>query len=149
MMRLVPKLLFLITVLFFQSCQQECGDCFTPPANFAFELIDKESGENLFTNGTYNSADLEIINLADSTAVEYSFIDENNVNIIFINNIGWKTEIVNYSFNVSTKHIFDFYVDAERLDGKCCSYTAYNAIEIKDAEYAFESGRGIYQILVE
>lgn len=148
-MQSITRFLFLFTLLFFQACHMECGECFTPPASFAFELVDKESGENVFANGTYISADLEIINLADSSAVEYSFIAENNFNIIVINSIGWKTEIVNCSFNLSAKHICNFHVDAERLNDDCCSYTVYNEMEIADAEYAWDNSRGIYQILVE
>lgn len=148
-MKIRSKWLLLLTVLFFQSCLPPCGECFSPPAHFVFELIDKESGENLFTNGTFNSADLEILNLADNTTVEFNFIDENNFNVIEINDIGWTTEIVNYSFNILTKHICNLYVDAERTSDRCCSYTVYNEIEITDAEFNYDNSSGIYQIIVE
>ncbi|HCQ13230.1 MAG TPA: hypothetical protein DIU01_08165 [Flavobacterium sp.] len=39
-----------------QSCGESCGECFTPPQNFMFEIVDKESGANLFANGTYMSS---------------------------------------------------------------------------------------------
>lgn len=148
-MKSVTKLFILIAILSFQSCIEECGDCFTPPSGFVFELVDKESGENLFTNGTYNSSDIEILNLADSSAVEFGFIDENDINVIVINTIGWKTEIVNYSSTVSGKSVFNLHVDAERLMGECCSYTIYNAIEITDAEFVQDNSSGIFRILIE
>lgn len=148
-MKLIIKSLFLFAILFLQGCNTECGECFTPPQSFAFDLVDKVGGDNLFANELFNSNDIEIINLAENTEVEFRFIAENGYNIIEINTIGWKTEKVNYSFNIADKHIFNLYVDAERLNDNCCSYTVYNEIEIADAEYAWESSRGIYQILVE
>jgi len=148
-MKSISKIIFLFSLLFLQACHIECGDCFTPPASFAFEFVDKVSEENLFANGTYDSSDIEIINLADSTQVEFFFISENGYNIIETNSIGWKTEIVNYSFNVSTQHIFNFHVDAERLSDNCCSYTVYNTIKITDAEFIIDNRSGIYKILIE
>jgi len=42
----------------------ECEDilCNSGPAGFQLELVDKDSGENLFSNGTFNKEDLELIN---------------------------------------------------------------------------------------
>lgn len=59
-----------------------------------FEIVDKATGENLFNNGTYNSSDIKIVNLADDSIVEHNFIDENNFDLIQINKIGWQTEIM-------------------------------------------------------
>ena len=45
-----------------QSCNNDCNKlCFTPPNSFQFEIVDKTSGENLFTNGTYGAGDIKII----------------------------------------------------------------------------------------
>lgn len=78
-------------------------DCaLTPPQSFTFEIIDKTSGENLFTNGTYEPATISIIDVLDNNnPVEFTFISENDINLIEIGSIGWETETVNLKFDIS------------------------------------------------
>ena len=130
------------------SYDEECGACFTPPNYFAFSLEDKNTGENLFTNGRFNPDDIEILDVADRR-VEFNFIDENDINLIEIYTIGWQTEIVNYRINIASENIFNLYVDAERLSEDCCSFTRYNKFEIDNAEYSQNPETGIYSILLE
>jgi hypothetical protein len=152
-MKKITTILAIIILIFTQSCKKkdDCEDisCFTPPNPFRFELVDKLTRENLFTNGTFNSSDIKVINLADQSAVEFRFIDENDYNIIQINTIGWKTEIVNYSIQISTVNIFNLYVNAERLDEDCCSFTRYKEIKIENSDFEINQTNGIYKILVD
>lgn len=76
--------LLLISFLFFQSCNSgDCNqNCTSPPLTFGFELLDKTTGENLFTNGTYEQSQIEIANLSGTENIPFTFIDENNQNII-------------------------------------------------------------------
>ena len=147
----MKKTIFIIITVFLLSCNktEDCGDCFTPPQPFLFEITDKVSGENLFTNGTYNYEEIEIINsLNDNSPIEFKFITEDNVNLIQINSIGWSTVIVNLKFYVSNQYIFDFYVDAERKSEDCCNFTQYNEIIITESEFELNSQSGIYTILL-
>lgn len=146
------KVLTLIILIFTQSCKEdECEDllCFTPPSPFDFELVNKLSGENLFTNGTFDQNDIRVINLDSHSSVEFTFIDENDYDVIRINTIGWETEIINYSLKISSIIIFDLYVNAERLNGDCCDYTEYKEIRIENADFELNQDSGIYKILVE
>ncbi len=148
----VLKVFTLLILIITQSCKNdECEDilCFTPPSSFEFELVDKSTGENLFTNGTFDPINISVINLDDQSNVEFTFIDENDYNIIRINTIGWKTETVNYSVQISTESIFELFVNAERLIGDCCAYTEYKEIRIENAEFQLNQDDGIYKILVE
>lgn len=149
-MKKINLILILFTTIF-QSCDSnDCGECFTPPQSFQFEIVDKISGENLFTNGTYESENIEITdNLNNNEIVEFTFISEDNINLIQIGSIGWETEIVNLKVDISDNHIFDFYVDAERKLGDCCSYTDYNEITVGESEFVLDPQNGIYKILVE
>lgn len=147
------KKLFLIATCIFitlLSCKDtDCPECFTPPNPFVIELIDKTTGENLFTNGTYNADDISLTNILNNNSnIEFTFIDENDYNMIQVNTIGWQTEIVNYELKIKDQTIFNLYVDVERKSGNCCSYTEYNYIEIKNAEYTLDSESGIYKILI-
>ncbi len=149
-MKKIHFILILVTLLF-QSClDDDCGECFSPPYGFAFEIVDKTSGENLFTNGTYNAEDISITDsLNDNEPVTFTFISENEYNIIDISSIGWETEIVDLTIAVSNTPIFNFYVDAERNTADCCSYTEYNEVTISGSEFELDAETGIYIILVE
>tara|TARA_B110000090_G_C13156656_1_gene359842 strand:- start:211 stop:660 length:450 start_codon:yes stop_codon:yes gene_type:complete len=149
-MKKINLLLILFTIIF-QGCDNnDCGACFTPPQSFEFEIVDKTSGENLFTDGEFDSNEITITdNLNNNEPVEFSFISENNINLIQIGSIGWKTEIVNLKIDISDNHIFSFYVDTERKMGDCCSYNQYNEISVTDSEFELESQTGIYKIFEE
>jgi len=144
-------ILAIIILILTQSCENDCEGyaCFTPPQPFGFELVDKFTGENLFTNGTLNSNDIKVINLDDQSKVQFTFIAENDYNLIQINTIGWKTETVNYSIQISTENIFNLYVSAERLNENCCSFTRYKEIKIENSEFELDQTNGIYKILVD
>lgn len=136
-----------------QSCKviNECEDiaCFTPPSPFEFELVEKLTGENLFTNSTFKSNDIKVVNLDDQSNVKFTFIDENDYNILQINIIGWKTEIVNYAIQIAEENIFNLYVEAKRLNENCCSFTRYNEIKIENSEFELNRTNEIYKIFVE
>lgn len=146
----MKNILLILTLGLLWGChheKRECGHCFTPPEAFLFEIVDTTTGENLFANGTFSSTQIEVTNTENSSPVEYSFIGENNANIIFINAIGWHTEKVNLSVKIAEITVFFLYVDAERLFGDCCSYTIYNEITIKNAPYELDTKTGIYKIV--
>lgn len=124
-------------------------DCFTPPEPFTFELVNKSTGENLFTSGELSPEDINIVNLVDQSKVEFQFIDENGFNFIQINTIGWETQTVNFSIEVSNESLFTLLVDAERKSGDCCTFTRYNNIEINGSEFDLNEQSGLYKILVE
>ena len=151
-MRKTLKLVALIALLFIQACDNnDCEDllCFTPPIGFAFELVDKDSGENLFTNGTYNPDNIEVLNVLDNSKREFSFISENEVNIIRIGSIGWETEIADVVLKVGDTIILNLYVDSERVSENCCNFSKYNEIRIDNAEYELDQQSGIYTIFIE
>jgi len=139
---------FVLAFFLMTACSdEECGECFTPPSFFTFDLVDSDTGENLFMNGTFNSVDIEVLDASDNS-IEFNFIGENDINVIEINTIGWQTEIVNYRINIAQENIFDLYVDAKRLSEDCCSFTRYNEIEISNAEYSLSTETGIYTIMI-
>ena len=149
-MKRIFTLLLFFALLSQQAClDNDCGDCTTSPQAFVFELVDKDTKENLFTNGTLNKNNIHIINTADDSDVEYTFISENDVNLIVINSIGWKTEKVTALVKVGETDIFTLYVDAERLHGDCCDYTKYNEYKIENVAYEIDQTRGVFEILID
>ncbi len=151
-MKKALKLTAIFTLLLIQACDNnDCEGllCFTPPRLFAFELVDKESGENLFTNGSYDADDIEFVNTNDNSRREFSFISENELNIIQIGSIGWENQIEDVVLKVGDKTILNLYVDSERVSENCCNFSKYNEIRIDDAEYELNQQSGVYTVFLE
>ncbi|WP_424494595.1 hypothetical protein [Salinimicrobium sp. GXAS 041] len=144
--------LFFAMFLLLQSCatDQECEDlsCTTPPVSFIFELVDSATGENLFTNGTYTPSQIEINNLNDDDNIAYTFIDENEVNLIQIASIGWESGVTNIALELDSERMVTLYVDAERVTDDCCNFTRYNEVRI-ETEFGLDEQDGVYRILVD
>lgn len=128
---------------------EECGACFTPPNYFLFELIDATTGENLLSNGSINSSDIDVVNAADLSKIEFSILEQETINFIQIASIGWQTEKVTALIKDGDDNLFSLYVDAERKSENCCSFTEYHEIEIEPLEWIYNVSTGVYQILIE
>lgn len=145
------KLIAIIGLILTQACDtNDCEDlaCFTPPRGFSFELVDAETKENLFTNGTFNPDQIEVLNSDDNSKREFSFISEDDVNIIQIGSIGWESEIAEVVLKVGDETILNLFVDCERVSRNCCSFTEYNEIRIDDAEYELDPQTEIYTVFI-
>lgn len=141
--------MFILAVFAAQGCTKKCGECFTPPDYFVFELVDKSTGENLFTNETFDPEQIEVINEVDGVPFEFNFIDENELNLIEIYSVGWTTETVNLQVSISGESIFNLYVEAESVSEDCCSFTRFHEIRIENCEYENDSNSRNYKILVD
>ncbi|MCD8445943.1 hypothetical protein G1K75_00985 [Tenacibaculum finnmarkense] len=152
-MKKIGIILTFTFLLFMQSCNiiSECEDidCFTPPDPFQFELVDKLTGENLFTTGKFTSKDIKILNSTTKKPIEFRFIDKNNYNIIEMTSIGWKTAIVNYTIQIADKNIFEVYINSQRKTKGCCEYTEYKEIRIEQAAYELTENSRFYKIFIK
>ena len=147
------KFYFVLVLFFAVSCEKEneCEgiDCIPPVKTFTFDMVDKTTGENVFTNGTFSRNQISIINLLNDQPIDYEFIDIDNLNYIKINSIGWQTEIVNCSISIDSEKVCGLYLDAERVSEDCCSFMQYNEISIEDCEFEYDSTAYLYKIFIE
>lgn len=145
------KLFLIFSIVLFQNCSSnDCNQaCFTPPNSFQFELVDATTNENLFTNNTFDKSDISLINKANNTIIEFTFIDKNGYTILSIGSIGWQTEIVECSLKIADKEILTLYVNSKRISENCCSFTRFEEIRIENANFTFDDQKGIYTILIE
>lgn len=142
----IVSFLLLISTL---SCNDDCGLVSSFPSPFRFELIDKATSENLFTNNTFKPEDIKVKDLNSQKYVKFYFEEGQDRNFIKVEGIGYATSIINYSFEIESISIFELYVDAERIrsDDDCNSYTHFNEISILNADFI---EKGAYtQILVD
>ncbi len=151
-MKLIFKTSFLLTAitLSFLGCNK-CKDleCFTPPRPFAIEFLDSETKENLISNGNYNFKQIQIKNVENGNSISFDSISFENQNFIQLTDIGWKTEIINYSISISNEFAFTFHVNAERLEGACCDFTQINEMFITNYEYEENTSSELISVFIK
>lgn len=143
------KLSFLLLLITTFGCGADSADCTTPPQSFRFEFVDKDSGENLFTNGTFDATKrITVTDLDTKKVIQNETLNKDNSYRLFINSIGWQTAVYNYSINIEDKSIFELHVSSERLSEDHCNFSRIKSIEIKNAEFQLDKTTGIYKILI-
>lgn len=143
--------LLLVIATTFTGCTNSCEEtlCFTPPNPFTFELVDKDSRENIFTNGTFSENQIRVVTTSTSEGIPFSFISENNINRIVIGSIGWETETIEFNILIADRPIIRMSVTAERKTENCCAFTSYTNITPSDAEYEYTPATDTYTVLVQ
>lgn len=143
--------LMVFTVFCLNSCSVKKCDvlCTSGPLSLSFELLDKTTGENLFTNGTFDPSDIVVLDLDNQNdSVPFDFYSENALNTIQLGPFGWGTNMANYLLKVGETTIFTLHVDAEKIEGECCSHVVLNELTIDGAAYSQNPETGIYEVLV-
>ncbi|WP_291727992.1 hypothetical protein [Bernardetia sp.] len=126
-------------VTIFSSCDT-CGDteCFTPAEPFYFQLIDKETNENLLENGTYLLSDVRIKSLARNELhlLELDSVEINGQKelVLMDAEIGWEPnrENKNYTLILADSLEFDFVYETEERKGECCTF--YDVMEVSSSD---------------
>lgn len=151
-MKMKGLVLLIIAAFALNSCSvDKCDvDCSSGPLSLSFELLDKATGENLFTNSTFDPADIAVFDLGNNNSeVQFTFNSENDINIITLGPFGWGTNIANYLLKVGDRDIFTLYVDAEEIKDECCSNVILNKLTLEGAAYSQNTQNGVYEVLVE
>ncbi|WP_299623107.1 hypothetical protein [uncultured Tenacibaculum sp.] len=131
----MKKFIFLTVLVFLNSCNitDDCDDSIVIycPNSFqlSFALLDKDTDENLLTNGTISLDDLKIINNADNSEIELFRVDSND-SFAFSNFIP-DSQDINYSVLLSSDKIFDITAEATKETTSGCCDTVINITNIK------------------
>lgn len=144
----VSKLVLFLSLhvlLLIASCDECDGTlCATGPPSFSVELVDHETGENVFTSRRYVEADITLSSADDQTA-SISFIAENDVNVIGIAlpSIAGDKELI---LSIANKVIIPISLHVREGTMKCC--TNYFAEDIHISEFPFElvEESGVFRI---
>lgn len=148
------KNVFNFLILLFLGCITGCSNpdedcsgllCNSGPAIFELELVDSQTGENLFTNGTYSASDLRLAKVSGEAERGWSFIDENDRNLLQIATF----EDISYSVKISGEEIFQIEIQAEGVTEDCCYYTEVNDFQITGSEFDQDNQTGIYKIFID
>lgn len=150
-MKRLIQLSFVLLLITAFGCSSDSNiiDCTSPPVSFAFEFIDKDSGENLYTNGTFDAKQaITVTDMDTKKIVQYAYIKSDNLNRLSIDAIGFQSGTFNYEIKIENKSIFELHVSAERLSKNGCSFSKVNSFEIKNAESKLDKTNGVYKIRI-
>ncbi len=122
--------------------------CFTLPPEFLFEIVDKQSGENMFSSGKFNSKDI-IVKDENNKNISHAFCSDNGFNLINLSSIGWNTNISDYTLFIGADIKIKIHLVMEKkINGN--NSISYNKIEfsVEDYEYEQSNTAGIIKIII-
>ncbi|PWJ44118.1 hypothetical protein [Sediminitomix flava] len=144
--------LSLLLLLSLQACTDlsvNCNDvsCDTPPSPFYFELINEGTDTNLLNNDTIFAQSIQIIDLADSSEVEFYIFRYTSDSYLEVP-ISFDDRSYDYEIKSDSTTLFTFQVDTKRVNIKCCEVTEYTNFAIGNASWEFNNN-GSYRIFVD
>ncbi|MNS81816.1 hypothetical protein D3C72_1155380 [compost metagenome] len=138
-----------LLVLFFAAgCDSSQVLCEKGPLIHTFEFVDKDSGANLFDNGTFTpQTPVTVTDLNQNKIIQTSYMKSNNSDRALLV-LAFEAGTFKYAVNIGDKPAFELSVVTERLKGSQCNGIVKKSIEIKNADYEEEKTTGIYKILM-
>ncbi|MGA8853475.1 MAG: hypothetical protein WB492_04780 [Christiangramia sp.] len=147
-MKILSKVLLLLFIGLTISCDDDkCEEliCNSGPASFELELVDSETGENLFTNGTFEESDLQLNQTEGNNIGDWDFLSENDINLIRISTFN----DIAYSVKVSNEEIFQIAIEAESITVDCCSSVRVDDFQVTGADFEQVAETGVYRVSLE
>jgi len=146
----MKKTLLLITILV-STISCDLGDdvnCFTPPPQFNFDLVDATTLENLFLNDAFTEETLKVYDETD-TEVNYELVLYNEKYILSLSEIGWELEPKTYTIELSPEVSVVFQLDMDKVTSDSCTYFEVETFEIEDYENEPDTSTGIIQVKID
>lgn len=118
-------------------------DCLSVDNSIYFKILDKTSGENLITNGTYQASQINIVD-SNTNAVNFEFQkDFENQDVLFIDVQNETFGDIGYGIRLGDMSPFNFTLTTSFIQGnECCGpYTGTNDTSLSGIEGEFENDR--------
>jgi NAD kinase len=144
----MKKNLVLILVLIFTiSCNinNDCGECFTPPRQFNFDFVDKDTQENLFVNDTFEMETITVVD-ENNDNVNFQIVFYNDSYILSLSEIGWNTNPKVYTINLNDSLSVIFELDMKSVQSECCTFFEVESFNLQTYNYTESSTTGIIQV---
>lgn len=147
-MRKFLKILFISILIFATSCDSSEILCSTGPVALTFEFVDKDSGENLYENGTFDQRKQVTITNLDENKVTSAYINNNSSNRLILL-VGTASGTFKYAIKVENQNAIEVTVVTERKKSGQCTNTVKKSVEIKNAVFEESNTSEIYKILID
>lgn len=145
----MKKLMYLgIFISFFGLTSCNVGDddlvCATGPVELYLEFVGEETGENLYSNGTFQQGSIEITN-EEGAQVPYNFIRDLDRTFLRLN-LGMEAGEQVITIEANDEVILDLELTIAAQEGNCTSYYI-SEFEVPGYEYDQEGAPGVVRIL--
>lgn len=146
-MRKLLNLSIFIILIFATACDSGEVNCSTGPFVRTFEFVDKDSGANLFSNGTFApQTPVTVTDLNQNKVIQTIYMKSNTDRPLLV--LGFEAGTFKYAVKVGDKPVFELSVVTEEVKGGHCSGIVNKSFEIKNAEFEEDKTSGIYKILI-
>lgn len=144
-MRNIFMIASVFIILLMNGCDRCDGiACVTGPPVFSVELIDSETGVNVFTSKKYDSKSIQLTDEANQ-AVYLNFISENNINIFNVSIDSEKSRKI--ILKVGADVVIPMEVNIREGSGGCC--TNYFIDDIKVIGYDVKASEKAGLIIIK
>ena len=143
--------IFACLVLSNLGCNK-CKDieCFTPPDEFNFQLVDKDSGEDLVANGTFKAEEISVFSVAANK--EHDLIESNDgTDYVFTDQeIGWESgaEKSSYELRLNPTTVLPFTYESKKVNEDCCTFFELVRFEMDSVEQLFIPQQNLFQLRI-
>lgn len=143
------KLVFAILPLLLWGCLNfnDCkhSDCFTPPPDIYFELVDSATGENLIQQGTLPESPIVITDENNST-VGCMLIKNSGQWTIRSTELGWKIGSHTYTLTVGDSLDVKFLLNMETIETSCCTFINIKAFSVGNFSFSGSPESGFIRV---
>lgn len=120
-------------------------DCFTPPQEFAFNIVDKTTGENVFATGEFNKADVDVFNENDQWT-KHQFNNYGDTNLLILPEIGWQLERTSYIIHLSDQDSINFVLNMEERHENCCTFFQETEFDVTNHNWTEIDSTGVIRV---
>ena len=144
----MAKILMTISLaLIVSSCDLFCAgtECSVPPPSFKLELLDADTGEDLFLTGVLDSTSIQVRNsINESLYLDFSSWKSRRIFTIY------ELQIGPAYYTVTIEPDLEFRIDADVVEkhNKCCTSYQTNYFDIEEYEYNKSTSTDIYTVLI-
>lgn len=142
----MKKFILVCTLLLLYSCEKPCGEASTGPPQFKVELIDATTNENVFTSGRFTQSQL-LVTTPNSSSFGYTFISENNRNMIGISPAWIDGNFTTY-IKLGDQITIPIKSVVYKTSNRCFENYFLKSVEVVGFPYSLETETGIYKIKI-
>lgn len=139
-----------LLLLNFQCDKCEDISCFTPPNEFTFQLLDKDSGEDLVANGTFQAGEISVFSIAGNKKHGLQFSTDSTAYFFTDQEIGWVTGSQNtsYELRLNPSTTLPFTYETREVSEDCCTFFELVRFEMDSVERLFIAQQNLFQLRI-
>jgi len=147
---MLPTLFACLGLLNLQCSKCDDVACFSPPNEFSFQLLDKDSGEDLVANGTFAADEVSVFSIAGNKKHELQVSTDSLAYFFNDFEIGWETgpENTHYELRLNPSTIRPFTYETKNVNEDCCTFFELVRFEMDSVERLFIPQRNLFQLRI-